>query len=290
MILITHDVMLRNCSVSSKRVIVIGQLMYSSYIIYVIVVMFLVYKYIRDIEVKAAKYAFISFSPTQRAERTRSRKVMIQGVMYAIAMMLVFLPFFVYMVVQTYVIDIQVAIFSPLQGIYNVMIYSGILQKWFYNNDNYCSCCSFSKMEMAVENDEEAKDEKGDGGLSPPLANQQADVQSSLQLEYRGINSQSTAAAITTASYNADGGSSQPIKSNNVEYLIGVEEEEEEEAFLQSSTNGGVSLLHADIAAESDDLNTRSDECGNVDEEEKEELTSQIPDDIFPPLSKRSNG
>lgn len=107
------------------------------------VVMFMVYKYIRDIEVRASRFTFTSYrSRSQRAERIRSRKVMIQGIMYAVAMLLVLLSFSATVFLRGFVARIHAYTLTPLQGFYNAFIYSGILQRWFFNNDGHCKWCS----------------------------------------------------------------------------------------------------------------------------------------------------
>ncbi len=126
-------------------------------IIYVMVAMFMVYKHIRDIEKKARSYTFNAFRTNERqyqaAERKRSRRVIIQGLMYAVAMLLVFIPLFVYFLcliggIPSFAMEVIVNLFHPLQGMYNAFIYSGKLQHWLYNHENqcrwqHCSCCSF---------------------------------------------------------------------------------------------------------------------------------------------------
>lgn len=101
-----------------------GFVLCSSAIVYVIVAMSIVYLHIRDIEVKAARYTFAAYSSSQAAERKRSRRVMIQGIMYAVAMMPVILPWmFAVFFTNGYASLMKSSILIPLQGFYNAFIY-----------------------------------------------------------------------------------------------------------------------------------------------------------------------
>ncbi len=137
--------------------LVIGMLSFLLYVltvIYVMVVMYMVYKHIRDIEKKAQAYTFTSHRSSDRTiratERKRSQRVMIQGVMYAVALLLVFIPFSVRIClssfggIESFAMTLLAGILVPLQGMYNAIIYSGKLQNWWYNNENQCrlQCCS----------------------------------------------------------------------------------------------------------------------------------------------------
>ncbi len=81
----------------------------------------------------------------------RSQRVMIQGLMYAIAMMLVFLPLFFLQVFTNGYSSMMVAYtLALMQGLANAFIYSGVLQDWCYKNDSVCTCCSLSSTAMAT--------------------------------------------------------------------------------------------------------------------------------------------
>ncbi len=247
-------------------------------IIYVMVVMFMVYRHIQEIEKKAQAYAFSSFRislrTSQTAKRKRSRRIMIQGLMYAVAMLLVFLPLFVYFlcllggVIGSFALEMVFGIFVPLQGMYNAFIYSGKLQHWFYNHENQyrrwqcCSCVdvSFSSLHTSIKRqlysifdksveDDSNQQEKSEGkdkiigirdSVSPGL---KVNTESSLE---NGVNTGEIVAEKRRVSIH--------------EAMI------EDESYDDIAEKGSISI-HEDMV-----------------EEEKEEITAQFP--IHVPCSK----
>jgi hypothetical protein len=93
-------------------------------ICYISVTMYRVYSSVSNIEKQAHKYSFTSYrSPTKC--RKRSRRVMLQGVLYSLA--LFFSWIFVILEICSngaYVLNILSYTFMPLQGFFNAMIYS----------------------------------------------------------------------------------------------------------------------------------------------------------------------
>ncbi len=133
------------------------------------IAMFVVWKHIRDVEASAAKYCFAAYSSSQ-AERKRSRSIMVQGVMYAAAMLLVIIPFVIALSIPgSFLSMLQVYILSFLQGFYNAFIYSGKLQKWFYNNDGNFICCSPSTVRTSMRSLFPKNKQKKSSSSSPNL-------------------------------------------------------------------------------------------------------------------------
>ncbi len=88
---------------------------------------------------------------------------MIQGCMYAIAMLLALIPIILETCltianIELFALRLVINFLFPLQGMYNGFIYSGKLQNWFYNNETQlkcqcCSCChriNFSSLHTSV--------------------------------------------------------------------------------------------------------------------------------------------
>jgi hypothetical protein len=91
---------------------------------YISVTMFMVYRSVSNIEIQAHKYSFASFG-SQKNNRMRSRRVMIQGVLYSLALFLTY----IFIIAKMFINDESSAsiILSvtlwPLQGVFNVLIY-----------------------------------------------------------------------------------------------------------------------------------------------------------------------
>lgn len=94
-------------------------------IFYVVVAMFKVYKSVNCIERRSERYSIVRYTQSnakKKMNREMSQRVMIQGVLYTLALILIFLfPIIgVIMVVVTgqsnAVVDVLVVIFYPLQG------------------------------------------------------------------------------------------------------------------------------------------------------------------------------
>ena len=100
-------------------------------IIYVSVLMFVVYRYVRDTERMAAQYSFVARFRAQNEKKTmkRSRRVMIQGILYCVAMVLLYIFTYIQIVVlmitkkRIPMLDLIILTLSPLQGVFNVCIY-----------------------------------------------------------------------------------------------------------------------------------------------------------------------
>jgi hypothetical protein len=114
----------------------VARIFYNSYslsiglvICYIFVTMYIVYKNIHNIEEQAQRYSFARYY-SQKINTDRSRRVMVQGVLYSSVLILtnVFTAaaacFVSYMAVLPYALAILVHIFMPLQGFFNAMIYS----------------------------------------------------------------------------------------------------------------------------------------------------------------------
>ena len=104
-----------------------------SSICYVGITMYMVYRYMRNIEKRAESFTFSFHTSSRKQERERSKKIMKQGILYGLALFLVFffssLHFFENLIfgewaVSIFGLDILTAIFTPLQGLFNAFIYS----------------------------------------------------------------------------------------------------------------------------------------------------------------------
>ena len=99
--------------------------------IYVSVSMTVVYRYVCDIEKKALKYSFLATLQGQNRKKTmkRSRRVMIQGALYSLAMVLLYVFGFIHTIIglttQKYIDMLLLISFTltPLQGVFNIAIY-----------------------------------------------------------------------------------------------------------------------------------------------------------------------
>ena len=94
--------------------------------------MTVVYRYVCDIERKALKFSFLATLQGQNRKKTmkRSRRVMIQGALYSLAMVLLyifgFLANIVAMITKKYEVNMLLLIsftLTPLQGVFNIAIY-----------------------------------------------------------------------------------------------------------------------------------------------------------------------
>jgi len=81
---------IRNTGKVKEALALVGYLWPSLCILYVSIVMFLLYRAVRDIEVNAEKYSFVAKfkGHNKKKTRKRSRRVMIQGILYSLAMVL----------------------------------------------------------------------------------------------------------------------------------------------------------------------------------------------------------
>jgi len=99
-------------------------------ICYVSITMYLTYKSVADIETKARRYSFASYSRSQTAtERKRSRRVLLQGILYSLALFLINILSIITIIlaklgIRSYVLHILAYTFWPLQGFFNALIYS----------------------------------------------------------------------------------------------------------------------------------------------------------------------
>jgi hypothetical protein len=95
---------------------------------YISVTMFMVYRSVSNIEIQALKYSITRFrSQTQKTDNERSRRVMLQGVLYSLALVLTYIFVGVLIIKKDdalYVLYIFGFIFWPLQGFFNALIYS----------------------------------------------------------------------------------------------------------------------------------------------------------------------
>ena len=98
-------------------------------ILFLSISMFKVYKNVRNIEERSFHFSFARFSRIQTNYFKRSQRIKIQGILYALVLVLSFIfPLLFYItwkisgiVIPT--IDILMGIFVPLQGFFNVLIY-----------------------------------------------------------------------------------------------------------------------------------------------------------------------
>jgi hypothetical protein len=92
--------------------------------------MYLTYKSVADIETKARRYSFANYSRSQTAtERKRSRRVLVQGILYSLALFLINILSIITIIlaklgIRSYVLHILAYTFWPLQGFFNALIYS----------------------------------------------------------------------------------------------------------------------------------------------------------------------
>jgi hypothetical protein len=98
---------------------------------YICIIMYMVYRSVADIEIQAQKYTFARYR-SQNNDRKRSRRVMLQGLLYSSALILVYL-FPILMILMnalskvdkiSYTIYILTYSFWPLQGFFNALIYA----------------------------------------------------------------------------------------------------------------------------------------------------------------------
>jgi hypothetical protein len=117
----------------------IYSVVYIGTIIYVSILMFAVFRFVHRIEVDAEKYSFMArFNQNYKNKtRKRSRRVLIQGILYFLASFLIFIwPLigFISLVAKqkrSLTVYVLVAIFTPLQGFFNCLIYlMPVFRKW----------------------------------------------------------------------------------------------------------------------------------------------------------------
>jgi hypothetical protein len=93
---------------------------------YISVTMYMVYKSVSKIEIQAHRYSFNSYR-SKVTDRKRSRRVMLQGALYSLALILTYIFAAIIIVVggsiNSYVLHILLYIFWPLQGFFNALIY-----------------------------------------------------------------------------------------------------------------------------------------------------------------------
>ncbi len=92
------------------------------------VTMYITYKYVEDIEAKAEVYSFRRLSDRSTNNSRRSKLILRQGLLYALALFLVWLFPLIYMCMLiankvSYIIFILMSLFGPLQGVWNLLIY-----------------------------------------------------------------------------------------------------------------------------------------------------------------------
>jgi hypothetical protein len=99
-------------------------------IIYVSASMFFVYTGVRNIEIRAEKYSFMArFQADKKKTRKRSRRVMLQGILYSAAMVLLWI-FTAIRILHVLILkrdNVVLAFISdtitPIQGLFNALIY-----------------------------------------------------------------------------------------------------------------------------------------------------------------------
>ncbi len=101
-------------------------------IFYVSITMYMVYKYVVGLERQVERYSIASFRGrgAQQPDREKSRRIMIQGILYSSALILMLLfpsiSFFYGLATggeQSLTINTLIGIFNPLQGGFNALIY-----------------------------------------------------------------------------------------------------------------------------------------------------------------------
>jgi hypothetical protein len=97
-------------------------------IVYVCTTMFMVYRSVSRIEKQAHKYSFARYM-SKKNDRKRSHRVMLQGVLYSLVLLLIYICAIAKNAVQAtgrsaYIIRILFYTFWPLQGFFNALIYS----------------------------------------------------------------------------------------------------------------------------------------------------------------------
>jgi hypothetical protein len=102
-------------------------------ICYIAATMYMVYRSVSNIEIQAQKYSFAAYR-SQKNDRKRSRRVMLQGVLYSLALFITNIFSVILMATkeETYVLYVLMSIFWPLQGFFNALIYSiPVFQKMY---------------------------------------------------------------------------------------------------------------------------------------------------------------
>jgi len=110
-------------------------------ICYVLLIMFMVYRAVRDIENRAAQYSIAQYRPRQssnnnnsNSHNSRSRRIMVQGILYSVILFVVHLPLSIAIFYEfssggrpdddtRYVLEILSFTFFPAQGFFNVLVY-----------------------------------------------------------------------------------------------------------------------------------------------------------------------
>jgi len=105
-------------------------------ILYVAIVMYIVYKYVLSLEKTKDKISFtasISVSSLSRKslrrKREKSRRIMVQGILYSMSMFVTYFPTFITVFVAVHLQKLPFGVFftasilSPLQGFHNCFIY-----------------------------------------------------------------------------------------------------------------------------------------------------------------------
>jgi hypothetical protein len=93
---------------------------------YVSVTMFMVYRSVSKIEIQAHRYSFAIYR-SQRNNRMRSRRVMLQGVLYSLALFCVNIFVLIEMLDKSNISHTLITLsyaFWPLQGFFNALIFS----------------------------------------------------------------------------------------------------------------------------------------------------------------------
>ncbi len=101
-------------------------------LLYVSITMFQVYRAARNTEINALRFSFVARFRNQNRKKTmkRSRRIMIQGVLYSVAMILVWIFVIMYAIIimvskdeDSNIILFLMNVFTPLLGAFNALIY-----------------------------------------------------------------------------------------------------------------------------------------------------------------------
>ncbi len=150
--------------------------------LYIIVTMYMVFKHVCDVETKAQQYSFSKWRKESLAkskssnDRKRSHRVMVQGIMYSVALFLAYLPPIIGIILdenETFASEIIIQTLTPLLGLYNTFIYTGILQKYVYKKS--CNCLRdkrFAKKNTILHNNTKRSND-GEQSLTITLNNTQ---------------------------------------------------------------------------------------------------------------------
>ena len=86
--------------------------------------MFLVYMAVRNVEKEAQKYSFARYSSSKKKNMMMSRRVMLQGILYSVALASICLAYILMVFIPAlYPSYVLTSILFPLQGFWNALIY-----------------------------------------------------------------------------------------------------------------------------------------------------------------------